>query len=621
MIPLSVVCQGRYENFTTVEINQSRTSTLNLFDYFVSKVGRQPKVDENIKFIITSGTTLIGTLTDYDLSTTNSALYIRKTDFLNSNTITIDNYGIVTGRGGDGRSRVTSDISPLGGRAYIVPDVGLIAGGDSIVNESTIPLVVNNYGTVCGGGGGGGAIGQGSYSTAAIYTEFKPTDWFVNLTHGPGGGGAPYGKGGIEGYRAEDFMSGNYLDVMEAQARTVKTISLVKSTPAMLYVDLGDPTLDIYDAYDTDSTRYRAPLGYDASNYLPFALTLRWRLKSPTGSAHYLKYKSIIEGPDKERVNFYKTIASRTTGSRLNVTSHSLYVYTPPYYNGQDASATVSGKPGFCYTEHNTNRTHDIDGFVAYTGGQGGDLGRRGSRATLLDDTKMYSYKSATDPTKGYNVRTMSSVKNDLGLNVTSLYNIFDRLDTDPGDPGYITKGNVTINNQLNGKSLGKMDIFNVKDLLSKFGSITALKYIDVIADESTTSYIPGNVKHVTLIDKISNASPVILSTFSTISHSTIESKLDAVSISRTSQLPSGSSYLVITEYGILNSVSVTSSTLTISNINQRAKSTKANPGAGIVPLVIVCASSSTITKIQNYITSLDLNINEWNGRPDRTVF
>ena len=615
MIPLSVVTQGRYDPYTTVFIDESRTTPLSLYDHFVSVVKRNPKPNESIKFVVTNDTTLIGTLHETQQSGDRSALYIRKTDFLSTNTLVLENRGAVLGRGGDGRTNGTVHINILSpeSRPYLSPRPDRSEGGSAIANESDTLLTVINKGLLAGGGSGGGALGDGAYATTknAMVTVPAPGDWRVDIMGGPGGGGVPNGLGGKDDHRAEDLISGNYDEpLMQDQAKIVAVQKAVRPEPATLQSNLGDPKIFLTGIWDTASTAYTIPLVKEyASNWLPPGLVLKFAVKSPLGSAHYNMYKSDIEGPDKDRIVFYKTFKSMLAQGPAYKPTDSLSVLTGPYYLGENASMLKPGKGGHHLTDHIGDKYWYAKGYVAARGGDGGELGRRGKFATPHDEYILYKPQG----TSSYITKSIKDIKRDHGLEVESA-RIYGSPSTLPGNPGYLARGNVQVINDSVGETIGRIDVYNLKKNLSQFGNIIAMKYFEIIPDASASLAI--RVDSVVMTDAISNHPPVTISTFKVSEYSIISDSLDSITLSRTSQLPVGNySFIAINEYGIHPVLNVTSSTVTIGDIYYNMGYHRNPEISNKVELTLVCADAATIEKIRSNISAMKLHSIDWYGR------
>ena len=608
MFPLALVSQGRYEIYTIVSIDESRLTSLSLYDHFVTKVGRVPKTDEKIKFVVQPGVDLIGSLDNYTDIAKSSALYIRKTDFLPSNTLALENRGSVLGRGGEGRTQGTFHFNFVldSNRHYGSAVFDKSEGGNAIINESDIVLTVINHGLLASGGSGGGALGGDALATGA-YGELTPDKWRLRYTHGPGGGGAPYGKGGFEDHRAEDFMSGNYIDPIPDQAKVVSAVPIVRSQPAVLRRML-DNTIIVMDAWDTQSTQYSIPLTNNPDNWLPIGLTLYFRLKSPPNSTHYNMYKSEIEGPDKDRIIFQKTYYPLFNGGSKYSLSESIYAISAPVYLGENASLLTPGKAGFTYTEHITGRTGFAKGYVAARGGKGGAVGRRGEYATFHEDLIMFKPSGA-----GYITRTLKSVQEDLGLPVssTSIYATGNLL---PGNPGYLSKGNVIISNETGGTTVGRIDVMNTKLPLSKFGYIAGLKQFKITPNTDDILHVA--VENIIMTDSVSNHAPITITNFEIDDLSLGNGTVNSMTIDVNTQTPVGDyDYIVINEYGVHPTVTLAAGKITIGDIYHQLGPLSAASTLEPIGLVLVFADTATITKIRDHVNAMNLYGADWYGR------
>ena len=174
-----VKVSGTWEPVRTVwsKVNGGWVSTYEHEYVYTFAAGTHTDVDldtlgldkfNHVRIVIPSNATLIASST---------STYALKTGTGYGGTLTIENNGVVYGRGGNG-----------GGGGYQYPSAGSMitpeaggSGGDAIHIENTV--TIDNNGTILGGGGGGGG-GEGTY----IYRH---------AGGGGGGGGAPYGTGGV----------------------------------------------------------------------------------------------------------------------------------------------------------------------------------------------------------------------------------------------------------------------------------------------------------------------------------------------------------------------------------------------------------------------------------------
>ena len=132
-------------------VTYSLLRELNAWDYFVAKMGRNPRTGESIRYILEAGWSMVPTTTAVASLTFDSRFNGV------ASKLTIKNAGILLGKGGDG-------VNVSRGKP----------GGNAIDNNTTIPLNIENSNVLAGGGGAGNGA-SGSWNNI------------------PGGGGAPYG--------------------------------------------------------------------------------------------------------------------------------------------------------------------------------------------------------------------------------------------------------------------------------------------------------------------------------------------------------------------------------------------------------------------------------------------
>lgn len=121
------------------------------------------RININANVVITGSDTVTPAITiPSDITPTNGAPMI----------LTINNYGYIMGRGGQG-GKGKSENSNGGGYVGLPGGPGILIQG----RQSNVTIIFNNYGQIGSGGGGGG--GGGSW---------------VDQDGGSGGGGRPYGR-------------------------------------------------------------------------------------------------------------------------------------------------------------------------------------------------------------------------------------------------------------------------------------------------------------------------------------------------------------------------------------------------------------------------------------------
>lgn len=611
MIPLSAVNQGRYDSYTVVTIDSDKLVTLNLRDYFINKIGRAPRPNESIRYVVLDYVDVISTSVGYRLNKDSCAVYVRPSDFTKDNKIIIENYGKLLGRGGNGRSQVTAATSVLGsdnGRYTHKPAV-TSHGGHAIYNESPAIINVVNYGIVGGGGGGGAAIGNNSWRNGDWFWS-TPITWWVEPLNGGGGGGAPYGKGGLNAQRLEDFFEGTYDNVMTDQEKIKTVVRISKPGTVGLRPYYPGPRVQLFDLLDSTSTPYTVPLTANDSNYLAMGIILLAEVQSPAGSAHRQFYSTELNGPDKDRIYFNKSLYSIKNGGSRYSTSQTLYTIGAPKFHGATATLTAPGAAGYSITEDITSRSSIRKGYVPAYGGIGGNIGKSGKKPTTLGDIKL---RSASN---GSVTKTITQL-NAEGIKTFSDSAFLSYSDTGSGNPGYINSGGVIIENKGSGKSLGRIDVLNMTDVFKQFGNITAIRYFDVtVSLKDTVSY---EISKVTMRDKLNPSLNVNITTyeqgsyFGGLGFLFFANTLSKVTLSRNSQLPAGNdSYLVLNEYGIhddevLLHTNLTSTTLEISGIAHigHPEAMTTHPELKSAPVVIIAAPAAVIAKIRAYILSL----------------
>lgn len=141
--------------------------SLNLYNLFVSEMGRAPFNNEPITFYIDTNVAIVS-------RNTNTPAISMGTGW-SSQKINIINRGLILGAGGPG-----GDIGGAKGPNGVGGD-----GGTAIHGSSALIHIMNDGGTIAGGGGGG---------VSDMYDNEG-----VGGSYGGGGGGAPFGIGGLSG--------------------------------------------------------------------------------------------------------------------------------------------------------------------------------------------------------------------------------------------------------------------------------------------------------------------------------------------------------------------------------------------------------------------------------------
>ena len=193
---LAMSNQGRARTAIPVEV-KDYFNGINLWDFFIEKIGREPRTGESVQLTIPKGTRIFGA------SGGGTAITIDNRWGATSS-VRIDNYGEIIGGGGNGGrgamylGRETS----LGNPYYVLKAQN--GGNGGIGVSSTVPVDIRNHNLVSGGGGGGGGSpawsvgylsqvpGTDRYNRITI-DRFGKYHWFNEVGGGGGGGGAPFG--------------------------------------------------------------------------------------------------------------------------------------------------------------------------------------------------------------------------------------------------------------------------------------------------------------------------------------------------------------------------------------------------------------------------------------------
>ena len=146
----------------------ANASEVNLRTLFEAQYGA-PVIGEQVKFVIGSGVMVTANSTE--------SYAIVTGDWPPQTSLSMDNYGIIAGRGGRGGTGIGETTPPEAKNG--------LDGGTAIF--ASYPLVLNNFNTVAGGAGGGGA--------SANWRATKGTA-SAHIGNVGGSGGAPYGVAG-----------------------------------------------------------------------------------------------------------------------------------------------------------------------------------------------------------------------------------------------------------------------------------------------------------------------------------------------------------------------------------------------------------------------------------------
>jgi hypothetical protein len=178
----SVTTEVVISNSYAGTVNQSNgyfiKQSINLYDAFITLIGRTPEPNEKILFIVESDVAIVAN----DLST----FAIIGDDRWLNNEINLRNFGLIAGKGGNPAwNDQNYSSNPPVGPVYDATD-----GGTAIQSDYELPLVVQNYGLIAAGGGGGGAAGDGDDNVViagggGAFGVFHPNKSFQTHTTNP----------------------------------------------------------------------------------------------------------------------------------------------------------------------------------------------------------------------------------------------------------------------------------------------------------------------------------------------------------------------------------------------------------------------------------------------------
>jgi hypothetical protein len=182
--------------FSFTRTISSDTSNYNLYNDLIAN-GWNGTSAVNVNVTIASGIVLY--------ASTNTVAAFTVGNLPSGSPITITNSGYIVGRGGEGAGKGYPSQSDYNNTAPSSAN-----GGTALT--TTIPISINNLGTIGGGGGGGGVGG----ATAADCSCSGCGGVELNGM-GPGGGGAGYGSAG-QGYTNWRNNTGYRLSLVSANA-------------------------------------------------------------------------------------------------------------------------------------------------------------------------------------------------------------------------------------------------------------------------------------------------------------------------------------------------------------------------------------------------------------------
>lgn len=184
---------------------------VNLYDFFVARMGRVPEPNEDVRFTIDTNVAVIGKINvkasgnyKYKVSLRTSGGVIIDPRWTSTNTVRILNKGVISGYNGVQRKADEKSFKNI-----------YMNGGDAISNTSTAKVEITNNGVI--GGGGGAATNNPGARVVYYGPDGAPThgslflgtlgSGYFHRSGGMGEHGEKHGKlpGGVPGY----IVSGN----------------------------------------------------------------------------------------------------------------------------------------------------------------------------------------------------------------------------------------------------------------------------------------------------------------------------------------------------------------------------------------------------------------------------
>lgn len=163
-----------------LRISANQLSTYPLYNKFVETFGT-PTLQDSVKLIVNSGVYVVGTNTSMPAIDGTG-------NWPAGMPITIENSGIIAGKGGDGGT-INSGTCTAG-----------TAGGPAIQAQPSNPIIVQNTGVVGGGGGGSGGLW-------GVILMYSPSPYPQAMGFG-GSGGRPNGLAGSKGTPPKSYIWG-----------------------------------------------------------------------------------------------------------------------------------------------------------------------------------------------------------------------------------------------------------------------------------------------------------------------------------------------------------------------------------------------------------------------------
>lgn len=402
-INVPITDTGHHE--TVLHISQSTTDGISLDDYYYTQYGAYPAATDTVRFIVDDGVDIIAPNTATPAITEGA-------NWPTGNAPIIENHGRILGRGGAGgrSARVQNDYDTSG--QSISSDSVIILDAESGQDGGTAVsgyIQIDNHGLIAGGGGGGGGLG-------AYDNGFDEADSPRSLPIGGGGtgGGAPLGRSSPN---EATFKAYKLLENYQNKIVTIPNIAADAFRLVVRPINGGKTTLTGADG----AHLYTYPDQYAASN-TDNAKLFHFAFGSEAkANAENLDFTSLPDGSYQY---------SNSSNYRDYYSSGS----TPQLIRRMSTDASIEdiglGGAQFNLTVNGSGALSTLFADSA-SGGAGGSIGEDG------DAGMFYSYIVKDQ------VVTASEVR-------------WEKPSAVGGLAGYISQGNVTINNYGSGTTKGR---------------------------------------------------------------------------------------------------------------------------------------------------------------------
>ena len=395
-VNVPITDKGHHE--TVLHISQSTTEGISLDEYYYDQYGAYSAATDTVRFIVDDGVDIIAPDTATPAITEGA-------NWSSNNPPIVENHGRILGRGGDG-----------GRSAYAV---GLYAGSDAAIQPENIitaqkgndggtaiagNIIVENYDLIAGGGGGGGGMGL----------------WIERLTDGSngygGGGGGGTGGGAPLGMRS--INEGTYQRYLSDPTAPTPLYYLPDDDRVYSSIGLGNTT---------NNVTYRGIGFYNNGVSHPISVSKSRAIQVPI-------HPTMQENFDAEFDGTYRLYITANLAESNG--------FSVPLKMSSSASIEDGGQGGY------GGAVGQVTGWIKTTyaadvsknkGGDGGGIGEDGAGGEMAT----FFYKADAADGSAPTVVTKDDV------------NYYENAAG--GLAGYISQGNVTINNYGSGTTKGRV--------------------------------------------------------------------------------------------------------------------------------------------------------------------